>query len=84
MTFACAVCTTSKYHRTEPIVMASTADSTNNNTDTDEIDQFQTTIKCVRSGDAWKATEPAGETDCWGRGATPRDAVVNYIEVLEA
>lgn len=44
---------------------------------------FITTIRVEPSGDAWKATEPAGEQDVHGRGGDPREAVKNYVEALE-
>lgn len=44
---------------------------------------FNTTIRCEPSGDAWKATEPAGDQDVYGRGDNPREAVKNYVEALD-
>jgi len=32
--------------------------------------------------DSWKATEPAGNSDLWGRGATPAEAVQHYAELV--
>jgi len=32
--------------------------------------------------DSWKATEPAAESDLWGRGKTPHAAVTHYVELV--
>lgn len=48
----------------------------------DDVDYFRTTIECRRENGAWKATEPAGGSDLFGRGDNPREAVANYLEVL--
>jgi len=49
----------------------------------EDVEQFTTTIRCVKENGAWKATEPAGEQDVYGRGENPREAVTHYIEALE-
>jgi len=46
-------------------------------------DQFTTTIELRKENGAWKATEPAGKQDVYGRGDDPREAVRNYVEALE-
>ena len=56
------------------------SDTENTNHD---VELFRTTIKCQRENGAWKATEPAGEQDVWGRGDNPREAVKHYVEALE-
>jgi len=48
-----------------------------------EPKQFHTTIECRQEDGAWKATEPAGEQDVYGRGDNPREAVKHYVEALE-
>jgi len=50
---------------------------------TDNLEQFTTTLKCSKENGAWKATEPAGEQDVYGRGDNPREAVKHYVEALE-
>lgn len=49
----------------------------------DGVDRFRTTIECRRENGAWKATEPASDSQLYGRGDSPREAVSNYVEALE-
>jgi len=44
---------------------------------------FHTTLRVEPTGEnAWKATEPESDTDIYGRGSTPPEAVKNYAELV--
>jgi|APHM01.1.fsa_nt_gi hypothetical protein len=49
----------------------------------DERQMTRTFIETVPSDGGWKATEPNGESDIWGRGKTRIDAVRSYLDALE-
>lgn len=58
--------------------------NTSEQTEQDDREAFRTVIELEPSGDdAWKATEPKGKQDVYGRGDNPREAVKNYVEVLD-
>jgi hypothetical protein len=44
---------------------------------------FHTNFRIEPSGDGWKATEPDGESNVWGRGKTPLEAVEYYALSLQ-
>lgn len=41
----------------------------------------RTTIEFWETDEAWKATEPGGEKELYGRGDTPHEAVAHYAEL---
>lgn len=44
---------------------------------------FHTSLRVEPTGDeAWKATEPESDSDLWGRGSTPPEAVKHYCELV--
>lgn len=46
---------------------------------------FITNIRIEPTGeDHWKATEPAADSDLWGRGETPPEAVEHYAQLVQA
>ena len=50
---------------------------------TENRDPIRTNFRIEPVGDsAWKATEPAAESDLWGRGSTPHEAVKHYVELV--
>jgi hypothetical protein len=44
---------------------------------------FYTSLRLEPSGDAWTATEPEVESDVYGRGDTPLEAVEHYAIILQ-
>jgi hypothetical protein len=44
----------------------------------------RTTIEFWVEGDEWEATEPRSDSEIFGTGSDPREAVVDYIDQLEA
>ena len=40
------------------------------------------TFRVIESGDGYKATEPRADSDTWGRGQTPGEAIQHYCEVV--
>lgn len=42
----------------------------------------RTTIEWWPDGDGYKATEPGGDTELYGRGETPPEAVEHYCELI--
>lgn len=45
---------------------------------------FHTGFRIEPTGEtAWKATEPASDTELWGRGDTPSEAVERYCQLIQ-
>lgn len=45
---------------------------------------FYTTLRVEPTGEThWKATEPEGDNDLWGRGETVTEAVQHYAQLIE-
>jgi len=44
---------------------------------------FYTSLRLEPSGDAWKASEPDADSNVYGRGETPLEAVENYAIILQ-
>jgi len=43
----------------------------------------RTFFEIVPSGDGWKATEPASDSELYGRGETRTQAIKHYVELIE-
>lgn len=52
-------------------------------TEAQEDNPIRCTIAIDPSGDEWKAYEPSSESDLYGIGSTPPEAVANYALALE-
>jgi len=50
---------------------------------TQQNNPIRCTIRVDPSGDEWKAHEPSSETELYGIGSTPPEAVANYALALE-